>query len=181
MPETAGVGVAADFTSQVTGLLETTPDRLRTLRQLEQLAAVLDRVPLLRQVLADALAGPAGQGRRLTDRLLADFDPALRHLVEALLATGQLAALPKLTQQYRQACRRLDRLSFVTIETPQSLSESDQTALAAAVTPRGRQAVVTEVVKPALLGGVRVIVDDEEQDQTLAGRLTRLTEQLTGA
>lgn len=162
-------------------LLQSTKDPLNTDHDLHQLASVISRLPILKHVLVGASLEPAMQRQATLDETLGDFSPLLRRLVDGLLSEGLLDALPAIAVSYRLLLKQEHHVSEVLIETPRALTAGEEKALVETVVAKDQQRIITQSIKPELLGGVRLVVDDVEYDRSLGGALQRLQSNLAPA
>lgn len=167
-----------DLKNYARALAEASGDRIQTLHELEQAAAIVTRVPLAKQVLLNASIETEDKRQQAIAGLLKDHSPLTRQFLDLTLREGLLDELPRLAQTYRQILKSQYKVAEVQIESAVPLAAADRDSLVAEVVPPGREALVQEVIKPELLGGVRVIVDDREHDLTLSGALDSLKQQL---
>ncbi len=149
-----------------------------TLAELQQLIEVLQSVPSARQALVAASGRPTGEADRITRRILADFSELITDFVSCIVRDRMVGELADIADRYRLLLRRTQKFSEVVIESVVPLSPTECNRLAAAVTPVGSTAIVRQITKPSLIGGLRVIVDDQVFDASLGGSLDQLTQQL---
>ena len=86
--------------------------------------------------------------------------------------------LTAIAQDYRRVLKSSRDVAEVVIETARPLNASDRDQLVRKVVPADRARIVSVAVRPELIGGVRVIVDDVEHDFSLAGALENVKQQL---
>ncbi len=159
------------------GLLQATADPLATWQELDQLAEVVERTPLLRQTLLNASIETASKRRQAIATTLSDFSPLIRQFVDLMIRDNLLARIRAITAAYRQALKTAHNVTDIVIETPEALSEAAQEALLARAGIDGPR-IVRQEIQPGLIGGVKVIIDDIEHDFSVSGALDTLKQQL---
>jgi F-type H+-transporting ATPase subunit delta len=134
------------------------------------LAFVFDeRLPLAarRAQLAAALTG--------THALTQDF-------VQLVLDKRRVEVLRHLGAAFRQRDLEERGAAEGTVESARPLDEAELARLAAAFGPRlGKQLVLKNRIVPALIGGLRVVVESKMIDASVAGRLEGLRKNLLAA
>jgi F-type H+-transporting ATPase subunit delta len=117
--------------------------------------------------------------------LLAPLDqppPVLARFLTLLLERRYLRELPRLVRLLEQIRYEREGLLPVRVECAAPLTAEQTARLEAALERLLRhRAKVTAQVVPDLLGGLRLQVDSEVLDQSLAGRLERIAEYLSRA
>lgn len=166
---------ATDYAGQLFGQSR---DPKATREALVTLATVLASVPLAGQVLVDSVTRTPREQAKVVEAVLADFDEVLRQLVIQLLRDDALDTLPNVASRYQALLKSRTGTVMVTVETVRPLTDRQVQEALHRLGLDPSKAVVTQVVKPELVGGLRVIVDDLEHDLSVGGALTRLADQL---
>lgn len=167
----------AEVKNYAEALYQSSTDPVATWQELRQLSGVISGTPLLKQLLLDASVAPVPERHKTIDGLLKNWTPLLRKFVAVIVSEAALPQLPAITEAYRQLLRTAGNVHEVVIETARPLKPAEQAALLGQVKLPGH-VLVTESVKPELIGGARLIIDDVEHDFTLAGALDTLKQQL---
>jgi F0F1-type ATP synthase delta subunit len=159
-------------------LLEATAKPAELWPALQALAEVVSHTPRLVQALVDASTNTDVRRRRLVAKLLPSLPRELTELVLLLTAEQALDLLPEITAQFLTLFRSRNRVVVVTVETPVRLSDAERRSLERRLSSGG-SVLLTETLKPDLIGGLRLIINDVEHDYSLGGALDRLNAQLT--
>lgn len=97
------------------------------------------------------------------------------HFLKLLHASGHLGLLERTIGQFQVLYKKAMGIVDVRIETAYALAGEQVERIRDAMARRLNGRVTTEVtVNPALLGGLKVRVEDTVHDLSLAGRLSRL-------
>ena len=168
-----------DVKNYAAALARTADDPVETGNELSKLSVVVGRVTLVKQFLLNASMEPPAPRQKVLDRVLRDFSPRMKKFMDILLSDNLLAQLPAIAQAYRQILKKEYGVAEVEIITATPLSSEARQEILEKVLPASRPRIVEEVVDPEVLGGLRVIVDDQEHDHTLGGALESLKQQLT--
>lgn len=108
--------------------------------------------------------------------------PLLQRFVALLLERHRFADLPELARLLRSLRQEREGRQPVRAETAAELSEEQVARLESALERLlGRPVHVEQEVVPDLIGGLRLYVNNEVLDESLAGRLERMREFLSGA
>ena len=103
-----------------------------------------------------------------------------QNFLRAVLDNGRLAALPEIATQFRALVNARSGVSDARIE---SAFPIEPVALGEVVTVLerrfGRRLNATVVVRPELIGGIRVVVGDEVLDTSVSSRLQQMKVALT--
>jgi F-type H+-transporting ATPase subunit delta len=92
-----------------------------------------------------------------------------------VIDNGRLAALPEIASQYQSLVNASSGVSDALIESAFPIDAAKLAEVQAALEKRfGRKLNATVVVKPELIGGVRVVVGDEVLDTSVAARLQQM-------
>ncbi len=108
-------------------------------------------------------------------------EPA-KNLLRAVIDNGRLAALPEIATQFQALVDAKSGTSQATVESAFPIDASQLAEVKATMERRFlRNLDVHVVVKPELIGGVRVIVGDEVLDTSIRARLEQMKAALTAA
>jgi len=106
----------------------------------------------------------------------------LLNLLQVLNTRRRLALLPSIHRCVVLQMQARHRQKEVTVETAMPLAEDLKAALKARLSERiGKEALVIERVRPELLGGVVIRIDDVQIDGSVASRMRRLRSRLKEA
>lgn len=105
--------------------------------------------------------------------------PYVRNFLLLVVDKRREAFVPDMAREYAALVDRAQGLTDVQVRTAVPLGKKEQDALLSTLTAKlGRQVRLIFAVDPALLGGVRIKVDDKLFDASLKRRLERLREHL---
>ena len=105
----------------------------------------------------------------------APFSDAAKNLLRAVIDNGRLAALPEIARQFQALIDAQSGTSQATVESAFPMDAAQLAEVKAAMERRFlRNLEVSVVVKPELIGGVRVIVGDEVLDTSIRARLEQM-------
>jgi F-type H+-transporting ATPase subunit delta len=100
---------------------------------------------------------------------------ATKNLLRAVIDNGRLSALPEIATQFQALVDAKSGSSQATIESAFPIDASQLADVKAAMEKRfGRKLEAHVVVKPELIGGVRVVVGDEVLDTSIRARLEQM-------
>jgi F-type H+-transporting ATPase subunit delta len=151
-------------------------------------AALAAEVSALAQVAADPTMrqfadDPKAESSQVLDVLVAiaktpagaSPGDAAKNLVRIVIENGRLAALPEIAHQFQALLDAKSGTSQATVESAFPIDASQLADVQAAMQRRfGRKLDMNVVVKPELIGGVRVIVGDEVLDTSIRARLEQM-------
>ena len=101
--------------------------------------------------------------------------PAVANLLRTVIDNGRVAALPVIAAQFHALVNAQSGVSDATIESAYPIDAVQLGDVKAALERRfGRKLNASVVVKPELIGGVRVVVGDEVLDTSVAARLQQM-------
>jgi F-type H+-transporting ATPase subunit delta len=125
---------------------------------------------------------PAAAKRERIERLAADLHPLSANFLRLLSDKRRLEVLGELRAAFRR-CLLAERNSAEgVVESPRPLSAEQMGELSKSLTGLlGKRVELEARVRPELLAGVRVIVDNKLIDQSAAGRLEGLAARLRRA
>ena len=154
-------GDAAALAAEVTALADVAADP--TMRQFADDPKAMSAQVL--DVLVSIAKTPAG----------ASPGDAAKNLVRLVIENGRLAALPEIARQFQALLDAQSGTSQATIESAFPIDASQLAEVKAAMERRFlRNLDVRLVVKPELIGGVRVIVGDAVLDTSVRARLEQM-------
>ncbi len=103
-----------------------------------------------------------------------------KNLLRTMIDNGRLAALPEVARQFHALVNARSGVSDATIESAFAIDGAQLAEVVATLEKRfGRKLNATVVVKPELIGGIRVSVGDEVLDTSVAARLEQMKIALT--
>ncbi|MGZ5156351.1 MAG: F0F1 ATP synthase subunit delta [Caldimonas sp.] len=105
----------------------------------------------------------------------APLGEAAKNLLHAVIDNGRFAALPEIAAQFQALVDARSGTSQATIESAFPLDATQTAEVKAAMERRFRRNLDVEVVvRPELIGGVRVVVGDEVLDISIRARLEQM-------
>jgi F-type H+-transporting ATPase subunit delta len=105
---------------------------------------------------------------------------AAQNFLKTVLDNGRLAALPEIGQQFQALVNASTGISEATVESAYPIDGAALADVVATLEKRfGRKLNPTVVLKPELIGGIRVVVGDEVLDTSVAARLQQMRAALT--
>jgi F-type H+-transporting ATPase subunit delta len=147
-------------------------------------AAEAEQVNALAAVAADPQLRQFADNPKVTSQQVFDLiggvvKTALAPKVQAFLRTvidnGRIATLPEIAAQFHALVNAQSGVSDATIESPYDIAPAPLAEVTAALEMRfGRKLNATVVIKPELIGGIRVVVGDEVLDTSVAARLQQM-------
>ena len=151
-------------------------------------AALAAEVTALAQVAADPTMrqfadDPKARSAQVVDVLMsiaktpsgASPGTAAKNLVATVIDNGRLAALPETARQFQALLDAKSGTSQATVESAFPIDASQLAEVKATMEHRfSRKLEVQVVVKPELIGGIRVIVGDEVLDTSIRARLEQM-------
>ncbi|MBL8328546.1 MAG: F0F1 ATP synthase subunit delta [Rubrivivax sp.] len=103
-----------------------------------------------------------------------------QNFLRTLLDNGRLAALPEISAQFQALVNKQSGVSDATIESAFPIAPEQLSDVVSTIERRfARKLNATVVVKPELIGGIRVVVGDEVMDTSVAARLQQMKAALT--
>jgi F-type H+-transporting ATPase subunit delta len=134
--------------------------------------------PQMRQLADNPKAAPSQVFDVITSVVRLPSGAALSE--QAIIDNGRWAALPEIAAQFQALVDARTGTSQATIESAFPIDANQLAAVKAAMEKRfARKLEATVVVKPELIGGVRVIVGDEVLDTSIRARLDQMKAALT--
>jgi F-type H+-transporting ATPase subunit delta len=143
-------------------------------QQVNALASVATD-PQVRQFADNPKVSSAQVFELLTSVVKVFLGDGAKNLLRAVIDNGRLAALPEIASQYQSLVNASSGVSDALIESAFPIDAAKLDEVQAALEKRfGRKLNATVVVKPELIGGVRVVVGDEVLDTSVAARLQQM-------
>jgi len=143
-------------------------------------AEVVRSHPDLRDALSDPTRSAADKTALVDSLFGGRVSPAVATLLKQALA-GSYRTLGVALETYRRVAADVHDRSVATVRAAQPLREADRDRLAAALRSQyGREVHLDVVVDPTVIGGLRVEIDHDVIDGTVAGRLDEARRQLAG-
>jgi F-type H+-transporting ATPase subunit delta len=103
-----------------------------------------------------------------------------RNFLRTVLDNGRLAALPEIAAQFQALVDARSGISQARIESAYPIDVAQLPEVVAALEKRfGRKLEASVVVRPELIGGIRVVVGDEVLDTSVKSRLEQMKVALT--
>jgi F-type H+-transporting ATPase subunit delta len=100
---------------------------------------------------------------------------AAKNLLRTVIENGRLSALPEIATQFQALVDAKSGTSQAIIESAFPIDASQVAAVTATMEKRfGRKLEAHVVVRPELIGGVRVVVGDEVLDTSIRARLEQM-------
>jgi F-type H+-transporting ATPase subunit delta len=138
---------------------------LATVASDERLRQFADNPKAVPQQVFDLVAGVVNMP--LSDRV--------RNLLRTVLDNGRFAAMPEIAAQFHALVNAQSGVSDAAIESAYPIDAGQLADVTAVLEKRfGRKLNATVVVKPELIGGIRVVVGDEVLDTSVAARLQQM-------
>lgn len=101
--------------------------------------------------------------------------PRVQSFLRTVLDNGRIAALPEIAAQFHALVNAKSGVSDATIESAYPIDGAQLADVTAALERRfARKLNASVVVKPELIGGIRVVVGDEVLDTSVAARLQQM-------
>ena len=102
------------------------------------------------------------------------------NFLRAVLDNGRLSALPEIAAQFQALVDARSGISQARIESAYPIVATQLTDVVATLEQRfGRKLEASVVVRPELIGGIRVVVGDEVLDTSVKARLEQMKVALT--
>ena len=101
--------------------------------------------------------------------------PKVKGFLRTVLENGRLAALPEIASQFHALVNAQSGVSDAVIESAYPIDAAQLAEVTAALEQRfARRLNASVVVKPELIGGIRVVVGDEVLDTSVSARLQQM-------
>ena len=142
--------------------------------ELDAMASVAAN-PQLRQF----AGAPAAAGEQVFDVIASvvgmPLGDASKNLLRTVIDNGRVAALPEIAAQFQALVNAQSGVSDATIESAYPIDAAQLADVKASLEKRfARKLNALVVVKPELIGGIRVVVGDEVLDTSVAARLQQM-------
>jgi F-type H+-transporting ATPase subunit delta len=101
--------------------------------------------------------------------------PRVQSFLRTVLDNGRIAALPEIAAQFHALVNAKSGVSDATIESAYPIDAAQLADVTTALERRfARKLNASVVLKPELIGGIRVVVGDEVLDTSVAARLQQM-------
>ena len=135
----------------------------------------------VRSYLEDVRINKQKREERLRQILASRISPQALNLVLLLNARGRLSLIPYIARLFEDIERERERKVIAQVTTTEPLSPPLRANLQKQLQEQtGREVELQEHVDPAILGGMVLKIGDQLLDLSVAGRLRRLREQVSG-
>lgn len=152
----------------------------RCLDELSNVARALDDEPELRRVLTASALRPLERQQLIWDALHGELDELTLRYVLFLLEWRKLHLLPQLVRRIEGVRLRKKLIWDVTVTSAEVLDDDERKKLEHSLSrQRGLPIRLTERTDPSLIGGLRLTAGSWIYDDSIRGRLDRLTTSLT--
>lgn len=151
--------------------------------------AVADQVTALGAVAADDQVRAFADNPKVTTEQVFDLlttackvwlGDGAKNLLRTVIDNGRLAALPEIAAQFRALVNARSGVSDAVVESAFPIDGQQLGEVVSALERRfKRRLSATVVVKPELIGGIRVVVGDEVLDTSVLARLEQMKVALT--
>jgi F-type H+-transporting ATPase subunit delta len=147
-------------------------------------AAEAEQVSALAAVAADAQLRRFADNPKVTSQQVFDLiggvvktplAPKVQTFLRTVIDNGRTGALPEIAAQFHALVNAKSGVSDATIESAYPIDAAQLADVKAALEKRfARKLNTSVVVKPELIGGIRVVVGDEVLDTSVAARLQQM-------
>mgnify|MGYP003406628233 FL=1 len=147
-------------------------------------AAEAEQVSALAAVAADAQLRQFADNPKVTSQQVFDLvggvvktplAPKVQTFLRTVIDNGRTSALPEIASQFHALVNAKSGVSDATIESAYPIEAAQLADVKAALEKRfARKLNASVVVKPELIGGIRVVVGDEVLDTSVAARLQQM-------
>jgi F-type H+-transporting ATPase subunit delta len=142
--------------------------------QLSALAAVAADARL-RQFADDPKVSPQQVFDLMGQVANSPLSPRVQGFLRTVLDNGRIAVLPEIAAQFHALVNAKSGVSDATIESAYPIDGAQLADVTAALERRfSRKLNASVVLKPELIGGIRVVVGDEVLDTSVAARLQQM-------
>jgi len=146
--------------------------------------AEADQLGALAAVAADAQLRQFADNPKVTSQQVFDLisgvvkaplAPKVQTFLRTVIDNGRTSALPEIAAQFHALVNAKSGVSDATIESAYPIEAAQLADVKTALEKRfGRKLNANVVVKPDLIGGIRVVVGDEVLDTSVAARLQQM-------
>ncbi|HQT81816.1 MAG: hypothetical protein B7Z60_06570 [Ferrovum sp. 37-45-19] len=149
--------------------------------QYDRWSEALARLALI--VKEDSFANVIGDPRleqkalkQLIVSLLPEINAEISRLVDALVESHRLAIVPAVYSQFEQLRHGQEGVLDAVVESAFAMSDSEKTALQQDLQKKfGRKVQAEVLVKPELMGGIKIIIGDVVIDGSVKAKLEQMT------
>lgn len=142
---------------------------------LSALAELYGQPGAFRDFLLTPKVGREAKIRTLSSRFAGQLHPIALGLLSLMLRKGRQAELPLVAESFRELRRESERVVFAQVSSAEELDDQARQELVRSLERRvGKRIEPSFAVDPALLGGVRVAIDNTVFDGSVRGSLQRL-------
>ncbi|WP_225047095.1 ATP synthase F1 subunit delta [Lacticaseibacillus kribbianus] len=147
--------------------------------ELLELATVIDQNPDLLVLLAGKDLA-AGQKAALLALLKRDCSPLVQNLVDVVFVNGRIGGLSRVIAAFDAHFNEEAGIVKAAVTTAVALSDQQTQAMRQAIAVKfdAKDVLLTQVVDPAVIGGVKIVSEDQIIDGTIQTRLGKLQKQL---
>ena len=171
--------VARVYADALLGLAERRGEADELGEELRALAAEVERDAALRAFLLTPLVDAEARATSLERIFRGRASDLLVDGLQVLNRKGRIGLVPAIAAVYARAHNELRGRIEVEVTSAVPLDEGQRGAVRTAVAHRsGREALLQEIVDPALLGGMVVKIGDQKADASVASRLHALGDAL---
>jgi F-type H+-transporting ATPase subunit delta len=151
----------------------------QTLAELESLVGMAQRDPKLNEFLASRIIGIEERSASIGRMLKGHLSETTVRFIQILNDKGRLNAYPAIVASFDSISHHGFGHVEVDIYTATPLSDADKATLTAQLHEKlGMPPVLHTYVEPAMLGGIRIQIEDRLVDASLSTRLAKLREQI---
>jgi F-type H+-transporting ATPase subunit delta len=147
-------------------------------------AAESEQVNALAAVAADAQLRQFADNPKVTAQQVFDLiggvlktplSPKVQTFLQTVIDNGRTSALPEIAAQFHALVNAKSGVSDATIESAYPIEAAQLADVKAALEKRFKRKLnASVVIKPELIGGIRVVVGDEVLDTSVAARLQQM-------
>ena len=147
-------------------------------------SAESEQVNALAAVAADAQLRQFADNPKVTTQQVFDLiggvvktplAPKVQNFLRTVIDNGRTSALPEIAAQFHALANAQSGVSDATIESAYPIEDGLLADVKAALEKRfARKLNASVVIKPELIGGIRVVVGDEVLDTSVAARLQQM-------
>jgi len=147
-----------------------------TFDELAQVQSVLADNPQLLQVLQAANVGPDDK-QKLLDSLKQSLSPLVSNLIQMLFDYGRIGALPLVVSDFNARFKAAQGIIDATVTTAVTLSDAQAESIGQAIATKfgAKTAQLTQLVDPDVLGGVKIVSQNQIIDGTVSTKLKKIS------
>lgn len=170
-----GVAIAAVYAKALLELAGENDMQEATLQELDELVSYANRDAAFEQFLSSAVVDVDARRGSLEKMLRGKVSDLVLDAVQVLNRKGRLPLLEAVCRQYRLAMEAQQNQLEVTVTSAVPLGDEARESLRQALTRHtGAEAILSEQVDPAILGGMVVRIGDEKVDFSVSTKLQGL-------